>query len=255
MREKRRTTFVLLTCIVLAGASYAQQRETTDEVRIDAAMHAAFPKASPDWLSRLKGDQTMQACSQYRDAPPAEVARAIAARESATIQYPSDGKLIGDWKKGEHLAQSGYGLRFTDYPPTRESGGNCYACHQLTKQEVSYGTVGPSLFEYGKIRKFSEAETQAAYEKIYDSHAAFPCSLMPRFGTNGVLTIEQINEAFKTAGAEVRNLTDEELIDWFNLARQTVWHRYRETNALSSELMRTAVGVIHTRASPHKAQP
>ena len=102
--------------------------------------------------------------------------------------------MTGDWKRGEQLAQSGYGLRFTDYPATRVNGGNCYACHQLTKQEVSYGTVGPSLLEYGKIRRFSEMETKAAYEKIYNSHATFPCSLMPRFGANGVLTIEQIKD-------------------------------------------------------------
>src|SRR5262245_10708168 len=119
MSERSRTRFVVLAYIAFAGASYAQQMEVTDEVRIDAAMYAAFPKASPDWLGRLKGDQTMRACSKYRYAPPAEVARAIAAREGATIQYPPDGRLIGDWKKGEHLAQSGYGHRFTDYPPTR----------------------------------------------------------------------------------------------------------------------------------------
>ena len=194
MSEGSRTRFVVMAYIAFAGASYAQQMEVADEARIDAGMHAAFHKASPDWLARLKGDQTMRACSKSRDPPPAEVARAIAARESATIQYPPDGRLIGDWKKGEHLAQSGYGLRFTDYPPTRENGGNCYACHQLTNEEVSYGTVGPSLLEYGKIRKFSEAEAKAAYDKIYNSHATFPCSLMPRFGTNGVLTIEQIKD-------------------------------------------------------------
>ena len=194
MSEKPRMRFVLLAYIALAGASYAQQTEANGEVRIDAAMRAAFPKATPDWLLQLKGDQTMRVCSKYRDAPPAEVAHTIAARERATIQYPPDGRLIGDWKKGEHLTQSGYGLRFTDYPPARENGGNCYACHQLTKEEVSYGTVGPSLLEYGKIRRFSEAETKAAYDKIYNSHATFPCSLMPRFGANGVLTIEQIRD-------------------------------------------------------------
>jgi|SRR5262245_7273984 len=194
MSKKRRMRFVLLTYSAFAGASYAQQMEATDEGRIETAMHAAFPEARPDWLSRLKGDQTMRACSKYRDAPPAEVARTIAARESATIQYPPDGRLIGDWKKGEQLAQSGYGLRFTDYPPTRENGGNCYACHQLTKEEVSHGTVGPSLVQYGKIRRFSEAEAKVAYDKTYNSHATSPCSLMPRFGTNGVLTIEQIRD-------------------------------------------------------------
>ena len=192
--SERSRVFVLLSYIAFAGASIAQQTEVDDEMRIEAVMHAAFPKANSEWLARLKGDQTMLACSKSRDAPPAEVARTIAAREGATIQYPADGKLIGDWEKGESLAQSGYGLRFTDYPPTRENGGNCYACHQLTNEEVSYGTVGPSLLEYGKIRKFSEAEAKAAYDKIYNSHATFPCSLMPRFGTNAVLTVEQIKD-------------------------------------------------------------
>ena len=56
-------------------------------------------------------------CSQYRNVPPKAVADAIVAREKAAIVYPADGKLMGDWKKGEKLAQSGYGWRFTDYPP------------------------------------------------------------------------------------------------------------------------------------------
>jgi sulfur-oxidizing protein SoxX len=191
MRIKRR--IALAVCILGAGIAHAQQK-VTGETKIDMAMKVAFPNASAEWLSRLRGDQTMQTCSDHKDAPSGELARAIAATERATIQYPADGKLMGDWKRGEQLAQSGHGLRFTDYPAGRETGGNCYACHQLTKQEVSYGTVGPSLREYGKIRQFSVAETKVAYEKIYNSQATAPCSLMPRFGTNGVLTIEQIKD-------------------------------------------------------------
>ena len=194
MRQRSRITFILLAYSVAAGTAYAQQIKAVDEVRIDAAMRAAFPKASAsaDWPPRLKGDQSMQACSQHKDAPPSELARVIAARESASIQYPADGKLSGDWRRGEQVAQSGYGLRFTDYPPTRENGGNCYACHQLTKQEVSYGTIGPSLLEYGKIRNFAESAARATYAKIYNAHATLPCSSMPRFGTNGVLSIDQL---------------------------------------------------------------
>src|SRR5262245_16250702 len=194
MMGKRHTRFVMLACIALVSSSWAQEIDAIDESRIDAATRAAFPNASADWLSRFKTDQTLEACSRNRDAPPAETARTIAARESTTIQYPPDGKLIGDWKRGEQIAQSGYGLRFTDDPPTRENGGNCYACHQLTKEEVSHGTVGPSLVQYGKIRRFSEADAKVAYDKTYNSHATSPCSLMPRFGTNGVLTIEQIRD-------------------------------------------------------------
>ena len=172
----------------------AQQPPATDPARVDATIKAAFPTAPTDWQSRLAPDETMQQCSAHRNSPSKPIADAIRQREKATIVYPPDGKMIGDWKKGEAIAQSGYGQRFTDYPPRSANGGNCYACHQLTKQEVSYGTLGPPLLQYGKIRNFSENDTKAAYEKIYDSHAAFPCSNMPRFGTNKILTIEQIKD-------------------------------------------------------------
>jgi sulfur-oxidizing protein SoxX len=182
--------------IAAASAALAQQKPGIDPAKADAAVKAAFPTAPADWQSRLVQDDTMKQCSAHDNLPPKAVGEAIQARERATIVYPADGKLIGDWKKGEAVAQSGFGLRFTDYPPrNRANGGNCYACHQLTKQEVSYGTVGPSLLVYGKIRKFGDAETKAAYEKIYNPHASYPCSLMPRLGTNKVLTIDQIKDA------------------------------------------------------------
>ena len=136
----------------------------------------------------------MNECTKHRNLPPEAIASAIVAREKATIVYPADGKFLGDWKKGERLAQSGYGMRFTDYPPASENGGNCYACHQLDKKELSYGTIGPSLLEYGKIRKFAGSEAKAVYERIYNPHAHIPCANMPRFGTNKVLTIEQMKD-------------------------------------------------------------
>jgi len=191
-----RTVSILAIAVagVIAAPALAQQAKPVDPARVLSVLKAGFPRAPADWESRLVQDETMEVCSSHNNRPPVAVANAVAAREKATIKYPDDGKLIGDWQKGEKLAQSGYGMRFSDYPPRRENGGNCYACHQLTKQEISFGTIGPSLLEYGKIRKFREADTKAAYEKIYNSHAAFPCSLMPRFGTNGVLTIDQIKD-------------------------------------------------------------
>ncbi len=171
----------------------AQQRP--DPAAADPAIKAAFPTAPADWAPRLTGDDTMQQCSVSRNSPSKEVAEAIQKRELASIAYPPDNNFMGDWRKGEALAQSGYGLRFTDYPARQANGGNCYACHQLTKKEVSYGTLGPSLSEYGKLRDFKPEAVKAAYEKIYNSHAAFPCSTMPRFGANKVLTVEQIKDA------------------------------------------------------------
>ncbi len=60
---------------------------------------------------------------------------------------------------------------------------------------MSHGTVGPSLLGYGKARNFSAADAKTVYEKIYNPHAVYPCSLMPRFGTNGILKVEQIKDA------------------------------------------------------------
>jgi sulfur-oxidizing protein SoxX len=183
--------------IATTAGSSAQQKPANDtakvdSAKIDAAIAAAFPTAPADWKPRFVQDETMKECSLHENLPPKAVADAIQQREKAKIEYPADGQLMGDWKAGERLAQSGYGLRFTDYPARNPNGGNCYACHQLTKAEVSYGTIGPSLLNYGKIRNFSEADTKAAYEKVYNAQAAYPCSNMPRFGTNKVLTIEQI---------------------------------------------------------------
>ena len=186
--------FLTVAACCFAVPVQAQQKPAVDPAKADAAIAAAFPTAPADWRPRLEQDETMKQCSLYRNLPPKTVADEIQKRERARIQYPADGKLMGDWSSGEKIAQSGYGLRFTDYPPRQANGGNCYACHQLSKAEVSYGTIGPSLTNYGKNRNFSEADTKAVYDKIYDPQAAYPCSNMPRLGLHGVLTIEQIKD-------------------------------------------------------------
>lgn len=167
----------------------AQSRVTAED-----AIKGSWTKSAPEWQARLEQDETQKLCSQYRNAAPKDVADAILAREKARIEYPADGKFMGDWKKGEKLAQSGYGGRFTDYPPRAENGGNCYACHQLDKKELSFGTLGPSLLEYGKIRRYTESEVKAAYERIYNPQAAIPCANMPRLGASKFLTVEQIKD-------------------------------------------------------------
>jgi sulfur-oxidizing protein SoxX len=189
-------TVAISVVVLLAGTagSSAQQKPAANTAKVDAAIVAAFPTAPAEFKPRFDQDQTMKECSASENSPPKAVADAIAKREKSKIEYPADGKYFGDWKSGETIAQSGYGLRFTDYPVKQPNGGNCYACHQLTKAEVSYGTIGPSLLGYGKVRKFSEADTKAVYEKIYNAQAAYPCSNMPRFGTNKVLTIDQIKD-------------------------------------------------------------
>lgn len=189
-----RTLAAALLVTLFGAAQAAAQTGPIDAARLQAAVSASWPQVLPDWQARLLQDETMAACSQHRNSPPRAVADKILARERALIKYPADGKLMGDWKKGQKLAQSGYGGRFTDYPPKAENGGNCYACHQLSSKELSFGTLGPSLLEYGKVRKFAEADVKAVYERIYNPQAIIACASMPRLGASGHLSIEQIRD-------------------------------------------------------------
>ena len=190
-----RQGFLLLFVVAATtSATLAQDKPAIDPERVERAVKDGWRGLRPEWQARLVPDETMRECSAHDNSPPQAVFEGIQKRERATIQYPADGKLLGDWKSGEKFAQSGYGLRFTDYPPRNPNGGNCYACHQLTKQEVSYGTIGPSLLGYGKLREFTPEAIKAAYEKIYNPHATFTCSLMTRFGSNQVLTMHQIKD-------------------------------------------------------------
>ena len=158
------------------------------------ALRASFSGAPADWLARLAQDETQVACSRYRNAPPKAVADAIMAREKASIVYPAGGVLNGDWRRGEAIAKSGYGGRYTDVPARADNGGNCYACHQLDPRELSYGTLGPSLAGYGRQRVLAPADMAAIYERIYNPEAVIACTNMPRFGKNGFLTMEQIRD-------------------------------------------------------------
>ncbi|MDX2204812.1 MAG: sulfur oxidation c-type cytochrome SoxX [Hyphomicrobiaceae bacterium] len=194
MRTRAILTSLAIAVAVGAGAALAQRKPVPAAKPVDAIVADGFKSAAPDWKARLVQDETQRACSAARNAPTAAVAAAIRRREKAAIKYPPDGQLMGDWKKGEALAQSGYGWRFTDYPPRQANGGNCYACHQLDRKELSYGTLGPSLAEYGKIRKFAQAAVKLTYEHIYNPQASQPCGNMPRFGASGFLSIDQIKD-------------------------------------------------------------
>jgi sulfur-oxidizing protein SoxX len=109
-----------------------------------------------------------------------------------TILYPQ-GSLLGDWKNGERLAQGGRGLTWSD----RAGGpndGSCYNCHQISPQESSYGTIGPSLLGFGKKRGNGAEAQRYVYGKIYNSKAYNACSQMPRLGHSGTLSAEQIKD-------------------------------------------------------------
>ncbi len=145
---------------------------------------------------RLTQDQIQESCSALRNkgVDSATAAKVRKVAQKSTV-LPKGGVKLGDWKKGEKVARSGYGFRVghkVDNHSKRDPGGNCYACHQMDPDEIAYGTMGPSLKGYGKMRGTGEAMLKYTYEVIYNAHAYFPCTNMPRFGANGVLNDEQI---------------------------------------------------------------
>jgi len=146
-------------------------------------------------------DETMRVCNAADVAgKPLDdaTAKRLEALNMKTVQWPSDGKFLGSWKEGEKLAQSGRGLTFTDTAKT-PNGGNCYNCHQIDKKEISFGTIGTSLYNYGKLRGVTDPNSPQAQEmvkytwgKIWNSKAYNACSNMPRAGHKGILTEKQV---------------------------------------------------------------
>jgi len=157
-------------------------------------MKASFKDAGQAKLDRLDQDETQRTCSQYvgREIPK-DIAARIEQQNLSTIKYPADGKLVGDWRAGEKIAQEGRGKQFSD-DPRGPVGANCYACHQLAPQELSYGTIGPSLYRFGKERGFTDDVRRYAWGKVFNPDAYAACSNMPRFGHNGILTEAQIRD-------------------------------------------------------------
>lgn len=180
--------------LVVASCATAPSQEET-RAKALAMMKASFNEKGQAKLDRLDQDDMQRTCSIYPGGHdmPKEVGERLEKAQQALIKYPADGQYLGDWKKGERVAQSGVGKQYSD-DPKNPAGGNCYACHQLTKQELSYGTIGPSLFNFAKVRGFGAEIQRYAYGKVYNSQAFTPCSSMPRFGHSQILTEEQIKD-------------------------------------------------------------
>ena len=159
-----------------------------------AVMKTSFAERGQAKLDRLEQDEAQKLCSVPPSAAlPKDVAERVEKANLASIRYPADGKLLGDWKSGERIAQSGQGMQYSD-DPKRPSGANCYACHRLSGGELAYGTIGPSLYQFGKLRGYTDETRRYAYGKVYNAQAFAACSNMPRFGHNGILTEQQMKD-------------------------------------------------------------
>ena len=185
----------LAATALLAGcAGSTQQNDAQLSAKALGMMKASFKERGIAKLDRLDQDQTQALCSQYAvNPPPKDVAAKIEKVNLDAIKPPSDGKYLGDWKRGEQIAQRGTGFQWSDTEKT-PVGANCYACHQLTKEEISYGTIGPTLYNFAKVRGFGPDIQKYAWGKVYNAQAYAACSNMPRFGHNRILTEQQIKD-------------------------------------------------------------
>jgi sulfur-oxidizing protein SoxX len=189
MRYKKLAGVTILAAVAAGCATITT--ESGQQARALEVMKASFKTRGIASIDRLNQDETQALCSQYPKELPPDVADKIQTMNLQTIKYPADGKLLGDWKEGEKIAQRGVGLQFSDTADTI-NGGNCYACHQLAPRELSFGSIGPSLYNYGKLRGNSPESQKYTYGKIYNAEAYSACSNMPRFGHNKILTEEQL---------------------------------------------------------------
>lgn len=195
-----KTTFKTLGLSISAGllmlsaspASFAQQADPA----VQAVMERSFREQGIAKLDRIKQDEFQALCSDENFRTSAEgqkKAEALQKAALAAIKPPSDGKYLGDWKAGEIVAQSGRGATWSDTLKT-VNGGGCYNCHQITKEEISYGTIGPSLLAYGKTRGNSEPILIYTWNRINNSKAYNACSNMPRMAHFDLLTEQQMKD-------------------------------------------------------------
>jgi sulfur-oxidizing protein SoxX len=147
---------------------------------------------------RLVQDDIQRLCTKVRnDRSDTQTMAKVSALARESIRYPEGGIKLGDWKIGRELAWSGFGYRVghknDDHSKAQNgAGGNCYNCHQIATDRTG-GSIGPPLTGFGKLRGNSEPVLKYAYEVIYNPHAYFACTNMPRIGANGLLTDEQIS--------------------------------------------------------------
>jgi L-cysteine S-thiosulfotransferase len=203
MKLTKKTALALAGCgmaLLAVGCTTTASGPGPDQ-QFATMMTTSFRAQGIATMDRLDQDPAQATCSGA-NPPDAETAKRIEAEAMVTIKPPSDGRYIGDWKKGEALAQNGRGMTWTDASAAPEANGaNCYNCHQITKAEIAFGTIGPSLYNYGKLRGVTELKGPVAdamfrytWGRLANSWAYTACSNMPRFGYKHLLNEAQMKD-------------------------------------------------------------
>ncbi len=193
MKTTPRYSLLAAAMVTLVATTPAAYADGDHRAKALSMMKMDFVSKGQATADRISEDGLQAICNRTGNKPPADIAKRLEDDQMATVKYPADGKLTGDWKEGEKIAQSGRGFTWSDNPGL-PVGGNCYNCHQIAPKETSFGTVGPSLFQFGKLRGNTADMQKYAYSKIYNAKAYNLCSEMPRFGHIGALKEQQIKD-------------------------------------------------------------
>jgi L-cysteine S-thiosulfotransferase len=176
----------------LAALLLAAPLTALAQADVEKVLKRDFQPRGQATMDRVVPDALQRVCNETNDKPPAELAKTLEADQLKSIVFPG-GALIGSWQRGERIAQGGRGLTWSDKPGA-PNDGSCYNCHQLSPQETSFGTIGPSLYRFGALRGNGAEVQRYVYGKIYNAKAYNLCSQMPRLGYSGTLTEEQIKD-------------------------------------------------------------
>ena len=190
-----RAGFLVVAVMLGACAATVEQRHFSSEAELDevkAVLKRDFHARGSAKMDRVEPDAVQRACNLHDNQPPEGVVKALEAAQMQSIPFPA-GNLLGDWKRGQRIAQSGRGLQWNDGPQD-VAGGSCYNCHQLSREEASHGTLGPSLLGFGKLRGNTPDMQRYAYGRIWNSKAYNLCSQMPRLGHSGTLSEQQVKD-------------------------------------------------------------
>lgn len=192
---KKTTTLSLLTVTLIVGACASAMQQSDPKMRAQAIaqMKKDFHPRGIAGLERLDEDGVQALCNATSDQPTAAQAEPLMKAMMESVKLPADGQLMGDWKRGEKIAQSGKGFTWKD-AADKPAGGGCYNCHQIGPNETSFGSIGPSLYQFGKNRGSGPEIQKYVYSKIYNAKAYNLCTAMPRFGYVGALNDGQIRD-------------------------------------------------------------
>jgi sulfur-oxidizing protein SoxX len=179
-----------LAALLAGGTAAAAGPDAKDSTSV---LKASFVEKGQAGVDRLNQTEAQRICSEHWKKELPKATRAKLEKEAMdAVKLPAGDKFMGSWKEGERIAQNGRGMQWSDDKAV-PNGANCYACHQITKAEISYGNIGPSLAQYGKLRGGPTPENlKYTWTKIYNSHSVNACSVMPRYGAAGILSEQQI---------------------------------------------------------------